>query len=425
MIKFLEKLSFKKLFSNNQFTIPFSIVLAFILWISIVINQKPTIERTISGISLNINQEDSKFAEDGMALIGDTAAQKFTVIVRGPSGVVSPLKSEDIGLYISVGEIVSPGVYERQVQVTKDTVNAEYDVVSITPSEVNINVDYIDSEEFIIKANAEGAVASEGLIAESGIVSGTESDKVKITGPRTIINQIDSVVATAVVNKTLSESETFDATSLKLYDVNGTEISSENLTLSLSKNDIKITVPVSRKKDVKVVPNFINIPDGFDINSLNITIDHPNVTIIGTPEKVLNTESITLSPIDLSALSVSATTFELSPKLPEGVRLLDNIEAFNVSLNLAGYVERTVTVEANKYDGLASSLNVTETTAIKNVKICGPRNVVNNISEDKIYALLDLTDKKAGEHTVDVLICFEGYNNVWAIGSYKTTVSIK
>lgn len=425
MIKFLKKLSFKKLFSNNHFTIPFSIVLAFVLWLSIVVNQKPTIERTISGIALNINQEDSKFAEDGMALIGNTAAQKFTVIVRGPSGVVSPLKSEDIGLYISVGEIVSPGIYERQVQVTKDTVNAEYDVVSITPSEVNINVDYIDTEEFIIKANAEGAVASEGLIAESGIVSGTESDKVTITGPRTIISQIDSVVATAIVNKTLSESETFDATSLTLYDIDGAEISMENLTLSLSKNDIKITVPVSRKKDVKVVPNFINVPEGFDINSLNVTIDHPNVTIIGTPDKVLNTESITLSPIDLSTLSVSATTFELTPRLPEGVRLLDSIESFNVSINLAGYAERTVTVSKNKYNGLAENLKVTETAAIKNVKICGPRNSVNGISEGEIYAVLDLTDKKAGEHTVDAIICFENHNNVWAIGSYKTTVSIK
>ena len=73
--------------------------------------------------------------------------------------------------------------------------------------------------------------------------------------------------------------------------------------------------------------------------------------------------------------------------------------------------------------GISDYIN--DMAEIKNVKICGPRNVVNRIDTSKIYALLDLTDKKAGEHTVDVLICFEDYNNVWAIGSYKTTITIK
>ena len=72
MIKLLSKLSFRKLLYNKRFTIPFSIVLAFFIWLALVIQQKPTIEKTISGITLNINTEDSKFAEDGMTLIGDT-----------------------------------------------------------------------------------------------------------------------------------------------------------------------------------------------------------------------------------------------------------------------------------------------------------------------------------------------------------------
>ena len=425
MIKLLSKLSFRKLLYNKRFTIPFSIVLAFFIWLALVIQQKPTIEKTISGITLNINTEDSKFAEDGMTLIGDTTAQKFTVVVKGQSGIVSPLKADDIGLYISVGEIVSPGIYKRQVQVSKDTVNSEYEIVSITPAEIDINVDYMETEEFTIKANAVGAVAAEGLIAESGIVSGIESDKVSITGPRTVINQIDSVVATVDVNKTLSESETFNATSLKLYDINGAEISTKNLTLSVSKNDIKITVPVSRKKDVAVVPNFINVPEGFDVSTLKITIDHPTVTVIGTPEKVVATNSLTLSSIDLSALKPGENTFELAPKLSEGVRLLDNIEKFNVTINLNGYTEKTVSVSNAQFKGLKEGLKASDMAEIKNVKICGPRNVVNQIDTSKIYALLDLTDKKAGEHTVDVLICFEDYNNVWAIGSYKTTITIK
>ena len=38
---------------------------------------------------------------------------------------------------------------------------------------------------------------------------------------------------------------------------------------------------------------------------------------------------------------------------------------------------------------------------------------------------VDLTDKSAGVHTVDVVIKSEKYNNVWQIGTYSTAVTIK
>ena len=67
-------------------------------------------------------------------------------------------------------------------------------------------------------------------MAETAVVSGTESDTISIKGPRTVINKIDSVVAYAEVNATLSESTTYDA-EIQLYDENGELIDASNLTL--------------------------------------------------------------------------------------------------------------------------------------------------------------------------------------------------
>ena len=60
----------------------------------------------------------------------------------------------------------------------------------------------------------------------------------------------------------------------------------------------------------------------------------------------------------------------------------------------------------------------------KIVKICGPSAAVNKITADMITAQVDLTDKGEGQHSLNVVMNFKTYKNVWAVGSYNTTVTI-
>jgi len=184
-------------------------------------------------------------------------------------------------------------------------------------------------------------------------------------------------------------------------------------------------IPISKKKVVPVKVTFSNYPDVFLQQTLSCSIDNASVTVIGTPETVDKTTEIILSPIDLRKVSLNSASFDLSPKLPEGVRLLDNIEHFTVKINLEDYAERTVKVSSIKYTNLSSKLKAKGGAAIQNVKICGPASVIRKIDTSKIFAQTDLKDMKAGEHTVSVAINFNGYSNVWAVGEYKTTVIVE
>ena len=420
-MKFPFNFSLSKLLDNKRFAIALSIVLAFVLWLSLIVNQKPTMERTISDITVNVNLENTFAAENNMSIIGDISEQKFTVVVRGPSYAVGSLTASDLSLFASAATVDSPGEYSLDV-ASANANAAEYEILSISPRTLKINFDYMETKEFTVTALAEGAVAAEGLIAETGVVGGTESDTVTITGPRTVVNKIESVVATAKVNKTLSVSETFDA-DIVLYDTEGEVIKPDHLTLSASK--VKVTVPISKKKTVPVKVEFSGLPQGFNADKLLASVDIPNVTVIGTPETIDKTTSVSLSAIPLNLISKDKNSFDVSPKLPEGVRLLDTIDHFTVTVNTDGYSEKTLMVSNFEYKGLSSGLKASGAASIKNVKICGPRSVINKVSASNVYAMVDLTDKKAGEHTVDVVICFKEFDNVWAIGTYKTTVNIK
>ena len=418
----LKSFSFRKLLYNKRFTMLFSVFLSFVMWMAITVNQKPSMERTFSDMTVTINMENTFASENMMSIVGDISEQRFTVVVQGPNYLVGGLSANDINLYASAAAVDSPGEYDLTVSATSETANADYDILSITPRTVKVSFDYIETQEFTIEAVAEGAVASEGLIAESPVVSGTESNTVAITGPRAVVNSISVVRAQAKVDRTLSASETFDA-DIVLYDEDGKTIDTKNLTLST--NVVKVTVPISKEKIVPVKVDFSNVPAGFDKESLNCTIDHSRVSIIGTPETVDKINEITLSAIDITTVTPESNKFEVSAKLPEGVRLLDAIEHFVVDIDMSGYAEDTITVSRIKYSGLTDGLTTSGTSSIKNVRICGPRSVINRLSQSKAYADVDLSDKKAGAHTVAAAISFDGYDNVWAIGSYQTSVTVK
>lgn len=421
-MKLLKNFSLRKLLYNKKFTIPFSIFLAFALWLTIMINEKPIMDRTFTDLTANINIENTLVSENDMSIIGDISAQRFTVSVRGPSYQVGALTASDISLYASAATVDAPGEYNLEVAAMRNTANSEYEIISISPSTINVSFDYIDTKEFTITPSALGAVASEGLIAENGVVSGTESNTVTIKGPRAVINKIEKVVAVAEVNKTLSASATFDA-NIVIYDEDEKVIEQTNLTLSTQK--VKVMVPISKKKTVPVKVEYTNLPAGFNKDSIRATVDHPTVTVIGTPETVDKTTQVSLSAIDITTVSSAASSFDVSPKLPEGVRLLDSIDSFTVTLNTSGYIEKTISVSKVEYSGLGSGLKASGADILRNVKIYGPRASVNKINDTNAIAVLVLTDKKAGEHTVTATIKFEGYNNVWAVGTYNTSVTIK
>lgn len=414
--------SFHDMLYNKRLTIPLSIATAFVLWLVITINQNPDIDRTFTDIPLNITLENTYAAENNMEIIGDISNQRFTVTINGPSYVVSALKSTDFYVYASAAAINSPGEYQLEVSGARNTALSDYNIVSISPSTVTLNFDYIDTKEFTVTAMADGAAAAEGLVAETAVVSGTENDTLTIKGPRTVMNKIDAVVAYAEVNKTLSESTTYDA-EIRLYDEDGNEVDKTNLTVS--ETAVKVTVPISKRKTVPVAADFTKLPEGFTKSSLACTVDHETVNIIGTPEAIDKITQITLSPIDLTSVSISSSSFEVSAKLPDGIRLLDKIESFTVKIDTSGWAEKTFNISNIKFNGLAAGLTASSDTVLRNVKICGPSAVIKRIKESDLYATAELSGKAAGEQTVTVTVSSGTYKNIWQVGSYTATVKIK
>lgn len=437
-IKIPQFLRLNNLIFNKRFTVILSVVIAFAMWLGITMTQNPIRTQTFTDVTAAITIEGTAAADMGLGIVSDVASQKFTVTVSGPNYTVSSLKSEDFILSASLVDINSAGTYSLDVVGVSNSDKSGYTFTTISPSTIDVIVDYIDVKEFTVIPKLIGVSASDGLVAETPVISDSQQSTITIKGPRTTMDKIASVGTLAEVNKTMSSSQTFDSDVVlydsndkiiyrytadgTVYDANDNIITNSYLTLSYT--TAKVMQPISKKVTISCKAVFKNLPEGMSESDVSYKIDQSKVTVIGTPEVVDKLETISLSAIDFRKVSTASNVFEVSPSLPDGVKLLESIEYFTVDIDVSNYSETTLDVKNIRCTGLDDSLKAKTDSKIRNVKICGPKDIIENIKTSDLYAVIDLTDKSAGDHTVEVTVKSDVYKNIWQVGTYSTSVTL-
>ena len=431
-------LKVSNLINNKRFIIFFSILLAFSVWLGISMTENPTRQQTFVDIGASISIEGTAAADMGLGIISDIASQRFSVTVSGPNYVVSSLRPDDFILTASVTDINTAGTHTLEIVPQSNTTKSGYTFTLINPSTIDVTFDYIDTKEFTVIPKLIGVSAAEGLVADTPVVTDSQNNKITVKGPRTVLEKISAVGSLATVNSKLSETTNFDS-DIVLYDSNNDIIyrynaqglvydSKDNLItnsmLTLSFNNVKVTQPIYKKASVPVTAMFNNLPEGMSEKDISYKIDIGKVTVIGPPDVIDKTNNISLSAIDFRTVSSTTNVFEVSPTLADGVKILETIDFFTVTIDTSDYAEKVIDVKNIRCTGLSSSLKAKTDSRIRNVKICGPKAVIDNIKATDLYAVVDLTDKSAGDHTLEAVIKSDVYKNIWQIGNYSTSITI-
>lgn len=413
--------SIGKLFQNKKFAIIFSIVAAFIFWLVIIINQTPNIERTIVNVPVTIDATGTVAGELGLDEVSGSSHRTVSVRVSGPAYIVGNLTAEDILVSPSLANVTAPGEYDLTLNASKNSFAAEYSILSITPAELTLTFDYIDTKEFTVIPMVVGASAVEGLVAQAPVISNSNETTITVKGARSLMQKLDSVTAFVQVNETLSKTTTYEA-EIILSDKDGNKLDATKY--SLSKNKVNISVPISKTKTVYVVPMFKNAPANYG-DFLKYSLSNSEVTIIGPAETIDSIQNIELSQLDFSEISTANNSFDLTPVLPDGVKILDNIPAITLKIDTASFRERTFTVSEYLVINNPSNYTVSLNNSIKNVKICGLRKTINATTANDLVAYIDLTGKSPGDYTVNVIISSKTNASIWQIGSYQASIKIK
>ena len=433
-----QKLKLGNLLYNKKFTIILSVVLAFSLWLGIAMVENPIRQQTFTDLSASITLDGTAAADLGLGIVSNVAAEKFSITVSGPNYIVSALKAEDFSLSASTIDINSAGTFNLDIIPTAATGKTGFTISSVNPSSISVSVDFIDTEEFTVVPKLIGVSAAEGLVAETPVVSDAQQSTITIKGPRTTIEKIASVGTLYEVNSVLDTSKTFNSDIVlyddndkilyrytadgTVYDVNQNIVTSSYLTLSFT--SAKITQPISKKKSVNCKAVFNNLPTGLTDGDIKYTINQNKVTVIGAPEIIDKIDNIPLSAIDFRNVDTVSNSFEVSAILPDGVKFLDSVDVFVVDIDTSKYKEKTFEVKDIRCLGLSEGLKAKTSDSIKNIKICGPANIIEKIKASDLFAVVDLKDKAAGDYTVEVVIKSDVYDKIWQLGSYSTSVTL-
>ena len=425
-MKALNNFSLKKLFFNNNFVIVFSIIVAIISWMVITVNQAPMTEFVIKDVPVTIPIEGSAASERGLDVINfDNSIPTVTVTVKGPKYIVSSLTASDVAVTASLSNVTAPGKYNLDLKASKIS-QGEFEVLGTNPGTILATFDYIDTKKFTLIAEAEGASAVTGLIAENAVVSDSNYSVITVKGPRTELELLDKIVAKATVNAVISETTSYTA-NIFLLDESGAELDKAPFKITAVDNTdvttVEISVPVSKTKEVPIKVTFTNVPASFDTSKLNYQTDYSKILIIGPPETIDSITELQLEPIDLFNLTPEGSDVRVRPILPSGVKIYDQVSDITVEFpSLGSYQVKTFTV--TQFKG-STDVQGTLTAEIKNVKICAPRNIMWRISSSDLTAVADLTGKTAGDHSVDVVITCSEAGTIWQVGTYKATVTVK
>ena len=416
----MKKLKFLKAPTNDFFLRIYAVILAVLIWFVISITLYPTITKTVNNISVSEIVTDGTIAMDYNLTAVSLSRETVSATIFGKRYEIGDISSKDLEAQVDIQGVNKPGEYELSLNIVSK--NNKFEVKDVNPSTIKVKFDSITEKEFPLEIDAPSLSVAEGYLMEP-ITSNPE--KIKISGPKEEMDKITKVVArtndTQVLTSSLSTSNT------DIILLNGdTVIDKSAFTFSTGKIELRVPILMEKKLPFKI--EFQNEPPNFDLNSLKYTLSESEISIAAPSSSIATLGEIHLGYLDLSKVDIgSQLNFEVS--LPENYKNLSGTDNVTVDFDWNYYSSKTISIDESNIYILNSSTKYNyeiETTKIRNIKIIGPRGVIDKISSDNIVAEIDMLEQDLTESTYSMKakVYSPENKNVWAFGDYTVTIDV-
>lgn len=410
----------KTLTKNLGFKI-LAVVFAFILWLVVYNTDDPTI--TVS-YTTNVTVENASVVTDMnkcYEVLNGTNTVSFAVTAK--RSVLNKLEDTDFTAVADMNRMI--------VNEDGDKANVPIEIISkrsnssLKYNEKNkyleVSLEDLMKRRFIITADTSGKVADGYALGE---VTVTNPNVLNVSGPASIVNKIDSVVATIDVDG--MSMNLSDNVIPALYDADGQEI--DTTKLKLSNTTVTISAKILSVKEIPLVFSTSGVPYG----------DNRVVEISSKPETIkVKGSSTTLNPLSSlnipgDVLNVSGaseditTTIDISEYLPDGVELVNASDAtVTVTVRIEAYELKKFNLSTSQINvnGLDSNYDLSFDQSTVAVTVSGLKNDLNKLNTSQLSASIDVTDLGVGTHQVKLDLNLDEDN--YAYQTITVTIEIK
>ena len=396
-----------------------SLVIAFGLWLVIINTSNPQVTHTFTGVTVNITNASYVESRQQMYAMID-GIRTISVTVHTNRRLVERLSSSSITATADLTQIedfTSP-VY---VPVTVSVPGVSVDDITVTPRMLEIRLEDIETKEFVVNPTTAGTTPSKGY--EVGELQ-ANIDKIKIKGPRSLVDKIDQVNAEVLVTGLRSDQSL--SSKLVIYDKNGdalTDSQIESLTIGDGSTTVRVKVTLYQVvSDVAIQAETSGTPaSGYQVGS--VTTTPATLKIVGSSsalEEFRESGNTIVIPASSGEIDVTGASSDqdisvyISGYLPEGIRLAaDTSETIVVTVKILPYNSKSVEIETKGIEkkNIPKDYTAVFDDSLLDIRVFGDDEDLENLKAEDIRASVDLKDAEPGEKAVPVeVILPDGYS---------------
>lgn len=417
MGKFREKIAGYKITNNLNLKIV-SFLLAIVVWLVVVNVGDPVTTKTYKNVPVTVLHEEF-LTDEGQVYQVRENTDTVDIMVRARRSVLKEIKEDDFSVTADMRELIY--MESVRISVTCEKYEDKIEAIRQSHDTLLVSVEEMETREFAVELEPVGKPREGYTVGETSF----QPSNITISGPKSIVSKVDKVVTKVDVEGANSQIEDMQAVPL-LYDANGEEITSANL--SLSSHSFWVTVPIWQTKSVavEVVPSG-EVAKGYSYDKVNC---YPTaVTITGEDEILKEVSSIEI-PEGVVDISGASSDLELSLKieqyLPEGIYLVDkDMSEIRVTVGISRQVTKSYQMAVNQIGILNMPedyrVNFGETTEVA-VVLRGTASELEQISEADIKGTIDLNGLGVGMHQLPLEIVVSG--NVEVVGPVQISIYI-
>lgn len=429
-----------KLMDNPWFLRITALLLAVLLFFTVQSEMESTNNEESSDITDVIQEIPVEVYYDDNNLIVTGVPLTVDMKITGPRAIVMRAKAlQDFTVFVDLrNTTIGEHVVRIQHENVSDKLQVELDSTNIT-----VNIEERISMEFDVEPEINERLLEENFVLKS---MKTDPDRILVTGPKSVIENIEFVKATVSAEQGLRESFS-QKVNIRVLDRNLGKL--ENLIIE--PEQVKVTVEVEEySKEVPIKVRQKGSPkEGVTINDLT-----PNITTVrlfGSRSVIEELETIFLD-VDVSALDATETV-PIKVPVPKGVSRVSEKEVkVKVDVTPAPKEdeekEETTQVEPGENAEVDTGSEVTsrmfadmkvEVRGLNdedtytftqpesgqlNLTIQGEDLLINRLSASDFQVFVDASNVETGENQLDVTV--EGPENVtWTLSIPTVNVEIQ
>lgn len=400
----------RKLTANIPLKI-MSILVGILVWLLVVNVDNPIKTRTIIIPGENVEVINKAYVDsDNKMVMQDDNPDPVRVSVTAERKNLARLTASDISVVADLQQAGNLDTKPVMVPIAASCSGVSADNIKVTPQYLEVRLEEKASQDFLVNANYGTSTPGKGYEVGTQTAS---PEKVRITGPKSLINKIDKVNAT--VNVDGKTKDVTEDVNLQIIDKNQDSLTDGKMAY-LTIDNPKVTVTTKFWKirtGVKLRAGYTGeAADGYQVDSVTTVPD--TISIAGTDEALekLRLEDNTLW-ISGDGVDISGEKGDMEKKvslkdvLPEDTKLTSGAsEDVLVRVSILPVGSRTFSLPANEIevDNKPSDLQFAFDTDSISVKVKAVDGDIDEFDVSDIKASIDLDGKTEGSYEVPVTV---------------------